>query len=262
MVRRPAGVRRQLLCGRRERVTLLLTGTSGRPNTAARMLDGDDSTYFWSDGAPAAGDQVTVDLGRAREIGDITLAMAKPGSTGDYLHDGVLEHSVDGQSWQQLTTFSGKPDVTATAPAGTKARYVRASAGQTNWLVVREFAVELKDGAVAGGPPAATGSALRSAADGDPGTVYRATRAPEAGEALELGLGSARSVESVTVLQPAGSDALADIQLRGADGTWHTVGELDGPYTRVNTTGRTADAVRLAWRAGSAAPQIAELVVG
>ncbi|MFG2561040.1 hypothetical protein [Streptomyces sp. NPDC048496] len=87
-------------------------------------------------------------------------------------------------------------------------------------------------------------------------------RAPEAGEALGLGLGSARSVGSVTVLQPAGSDALADIQLRGTDGTWRTVGALDGPYTRVNPAGRTADAVRLAWRAGSAAPQIAELVVG
>lgn len=131
--------------------------------------------------------------------------MAKPGSVGDYLHDGVLEYSVDGQSWQQLTTFSGKPDVTATAPAGTKARYVRAraTAGQTNWLVVREFGIELKDGAVVGGPPAATGSALRSAADGDLDTVYRAARAPEAGEALELGLGSARSVGSVTVLQPS-----------------------------------------------------------
>ncbi|MFB6777378.1 discoidin domain-containing protein [Streptomyces sp. NPDC056352] len=232
-------------------------------NTVARMLDGDDSTYFWSDGAPAAGDQVTVDLGRVREIGGITLAMAKPGSTGDHLHDGVLACSGDGQTWQQLTAFSGKPDVTATVPAGTKARYVRAraTAGRTNWLVVREFAIETEEGAVAGGPPAAAGSALRPAADGDLGTVYRAARAPEAGEALELGLGSARSVGSVTVLQPAGSDALADIQLRGTDGIWRNIGALDGPYTRVNASGRTADAVRLAWRAGSAAPQIAELVV-
>lgn len=242
-----------------------IIGVSGRPtastslgtyqtNTVARMIDGDDSTYFWSSGAPAAGDQVTVDLGRVREIGGISLPMAKPGSTDDYLHDGVLEYSAEGQTWQQLTAFSGKPDVTATAPAGTKARYVRAraTAGQTNC-------------AVTGGPSAAAGSALRSAADGDLGTVYRAARAPEAGEALELGLGSARSVGSVTVLQPAGSNALADIQLRGTDGTWRTVGALDGPYTRVTPADRTADAVRLAWRAwraGSAAPQIAELVVG
>ncbi|MFF1839742.1 beta-N-acetylglucosaminidase domain-containing protein [Streptomyces sp. NPDC058231] len=252
-----------------------IIGVSGKPtastslatyqtNTAARMLDGDDSTYFWSDGAPAAGDQVTVDLGRAREIDGVTLAMAKPGSTGDYLHDGVVEYSADGQAWQQLTAFSGKPDVTASVPAGTEACYVRAraTASQSTWLVVREFRVSTKDGAVAGGPPAATGSALSSASDGDLGTAYRAARAPEAGEALEMALGSARTVGSVTVLQSTGSQARAEIQLRGADGTWRTVGALDGPYTKVDLTGRTADAVRLAWRAGSAAPQIAELVVG
>ncbi|MFI6726905.1 beta-N-acetylglucosaminidase domain-containing protein [Streptomyces atratus] len=251
-----------------------ILGVSGRPsastslgtyqsNTLARMLDGDDSTYFWSDGAPAAGDQITVDLGRARDIGDITLAMAKPGSTDDYLHEGVLEYSADGQSWQQLTAFSGKPDVTATVDAGTKARYVRAraTAAQDNWLVVREFSVVTEDGAVTGGPPAATGSSLRAASDGDPGTVYRAARAPEAGEALEVGLVAARPVRSVTVLQPAGSAGRADIQLRGTDGTWQTVGALVGPYTEVSTAGRTADAVRLVWGAGSAAPQIAEVVV-
>ncbi|MFH8476052.1 beta-N-acetylglucosaminidase domain-containing protein [Streptomyces sp. NPDC018000] len=251
-----------------------ILGVSGRPtastslgtyqsNTLARMLDGDDSTYFWSDGSPAAGDQITVDLGRARDIGDITLAMAKPGSTDDYLHEGVLEYSADGQSWQQLTAFSGKPDVTATVPAGTKARYVRAraTADQENWLVVREFGVATEDGAVTGGPPAATGSSLRAASDADPGTVYRAARAPEAGEALEVGLVAARAVRSVTVLQPAGVAGRADIQLRGTDGTWQTVGALVGPYTEVPTAGRTADAVRLVWSAGSAAPQIAEVVV-
>ncbi|MFJ2378098.1 beta-N-acetylglucosaminidase domain-containing protein [Streptomyces sp. NPDC087769] len=251
-----------------------ILGVNGRPtastnlgtyqsNSVARMLDGDDSTYYWSDGAPAAGDAITVDLGRVRDIGSVALAMGKPGSTEDYLHQGVLEYSADGQSWQQLTAFSGKPDVTATAPAGTKARYVRAraTAGQDSWLVVREFSVPTEDGAVTGGPPAEAGSALRAASDGDPGTVYRAARAPEAGETLEVGLVTARAVPAVTVLQPAGSAARADIQLRGTDGTWRTVGTLDGPYTRVDTAGRTADAVRLAWRAGSQVPRIADIVV-
>ncbi|MER6106140.1 beta-N-acetylglucosaminidase domain-containing protein [Streptomyces sp. NPDC001832] len=251
-----------------------ILGVSGRPlastslgtyqsNTLARMLDGDDSTYFWSDGAPAAGDQITVDLGRTRDIGDIALAMAKPGSADDYLHEGVLEYSADGQSWQQLTAFSGKPDVTATVPAGTQARYVRAraTAGQDNWLVVREFSIATEEGTVTGGPAAATGSSLRAASDGVLGTVYRAARAPEAGESLEVGLVAARPLRSVTVLQPAGSVDRADIQLRGTDGTWQTVGALDGAYTEVPTAGRTAEAVRLVWHAGSAAPQIAEVVV-
>lgn len=250
-------------------------GVSGRPtattslgtyqsNTLARILDGDDSTYFWSDGAPAAGDQLTVDLGEARDFGGVTLAMAKPGSTEDYLHAGVLEYSADGQNWTRLTEFSGKPDVTATVPAGTKARYVRAraTAGQDSWLVVREFSVATTDGEITGNPPAATGSALRSAADGDPASVYRASRAPGDGEALQVNLVAARAVGAVTVLQPAGSEAAADIQLRNADGSWQTIGTLDGPYTRVDAAGRTADAVRLAWHAGSAAPVIAEVVVG
>ncbi|ROQ59399.1 hyaluronoglucosaminidase [Streptomyces sp. 840.1] len=252
-----------------------ILGVSGRPaastslgtyqgNIAARMLDGDDATYFWSDGAPAVDDQFTVDLGGSRDIGDITLAMGKPGSTDDYLHEGVLEYSADGTSWQPLTAFSGKPDVAATAPAGTKARYVRAraTAAQTSWVVVREFHVATTDGAVTGNPPAATGSAMGSAADGDPGTVYRAARAPQAGEFLEVGLGSARAVGSVTVLRPAGAEGAADIQLRSADGEWRTAGRLGGAYTDIDTHGRSADAVRLAWRGGAGAPQIAEVVVG
>lgn len=252
-----------------------ILGVSGRPtastnlgtyqsNSVARMLDGDDSTYFWSDGAAAADDQLTVDLGGSRDIGDITLAMGKPGSADDYLHAGVLEYSADGKSWKQLTAFSGKPDVTATAPAGTKARYVRAraTAAQGSWVIVREFHVATTDGAVTGNPPATAASALRSAADGDPGTVYRAARAPEVGESLVVALGTARAVGSVTVLQPAGAGESADIQLRDADGGWRTVGRLNGPYTALHTAGRTADAVRLAWRQGSAAPQVAEVVVG
>ncbi|MCN9244872.1 beta-N-acetylglucosaminidase domain-containing protein [Streptomyces sp. RY43-2] len=251
-----------------------ILGISGRPtasatlgtwqsNAPARMLDGDDSTYFWSDRSPAAGDGVTVDLGRTRELGDITLAMAKPTSPDDYLHEGVLEYSVDGQTWQQLAAFAGKPDVTATVPAGTSARYVRAraTADQENWLVVREFDVTTKDGAVTGGPPAATGFSLRAAADADPNTVYRAARAPEAGDALQTGIEHTGPVRSVTVLRPTGTTGRGDIQLRGTDGTWRTIGTLDGAYTKVSAGGRSADAVRLLWGTGTAAPQVAEVVV-
>ncbi|MGW2474116.1 beta-N-acetylglucosaminidase domain-containing protein [Streptomyces sp. NPDC001665] len=252
-----------------------LLGVSGRPtastslgtyqsNSVSRVLDGDDSTYFWSDDAPAAGDQLTVDLGESRAIGSVTLAMAKPGSTDDYLHEGVLEYSEDGKSWQKLADFSGKPDVTADPPAGTKARYVRAraTAGQGSWVVVREFQVTTTDGAVSGNPPAATGSSLRAAADGDPGTVYRGARAAGKGESLEVDLAAARPVGSVTVLRPSGSAGAADVQLRTADGTWRTVGALHGAYTVIDTAGRTADALRLAWKTGAAAPEIAEVVVG
>ncbi|MGW7055326.1 beta-N-acetylglucosaminidase domain-containing protein [Streptomyces sp. NPDC054887] len=232
-------------------------------NTVARMLDGDDGTFFWSSRAVATGDHVTVDLRKERAIGGISLAMGKPSSANDYMRQGVLEYSSDGSSWEQLATFSGKAVVTATAPAGTEARYVRAraTARQTNWLVVREFAVETKDGSVTGGPPAAAGSSLRAAADGDVTSVYRAARAPESGEALQVDLGGAREVLSVTVLRPKDSTARADVQVRESDGDWRTAGELTGAYGHFAVDGDAVTAVRLRWSEGGGAPQIAEVVV-
>ncbi|MER5985106.1 beta-N-acetylglucosaminidase domain-containing protein [Streptomyces sp. NPDC001787] len=252
-----------------------ILGITGRPsasttlrtygsNGVARMLDGDDATYFWSDGAPAAGDRLTVDLGRVRDIGDVTLAMGKPGSAEDYLHTGVLEFSADGVDWRELTAFERRPEVAVTPPAGTRARYVRAraTAGQASWVVVREFRVATTEASVTGGPPAAPGSALRSAADGDTATVYRAARTPGAAEALDVRLVEPLAAHSVTVLRPTGSTAAAEVQLRAPDGSWSTAGALAGPYTELRTTGGTADAVRLLWREGAGpAPQIAEVIV-
>ncbi|MDG4862102.1 beta-N-acetylglucosaminidase domain-containing protein, partial [Streptomyces sp. T-3] len=152
-----------------------LLGVAGRPkatstlgtyqdNPPSRMTDGDDTTYYWSNGAPKAGTSVALDLRKSRELGEVRLAMGKPGSTNDYLHAGVLEYSEDGTEWKALTSFSGKAEVTFTPPAGTQARYVRAraTAGQDYWLVVREFSVAGAGVEVSGGPPAEAGSALQA----------------------------------------------------------------------------------------------------
>ncbi|MFE9396492.1 beta-N-acetylglucosaminidase domain-containing protein [Streptomyces flavidovirens] len=233
-------------------------------NAMERMLDGDDSTFFWSSRAIRTGDHVTVDLRKEREIGGISLAMGKPGSVNDYMRQGVLEYSSDGSSWEQLAAFSGKAVVTATAPPGTEARYVRAraTAGQTNWLVVREFTVETKDASVTGGPPPAAGSSLRAAADGDVTSVYRAARPPESREALQVDLGGTREVSSVTVLQPGSGSAQAAVQVRTPDGDWDTAGELDGGYGEFTVYGEPVSAVRLLWSdEGGSTPQIAEVIV-
>ncbi|CUM38854.1 hypothetical protein BN2537_6673 [Streptomyces venezuelae] len=58
----------------------------------------------------------------------------------------MVEHSLDGTDWQPLGELSGGPDTVLTAPAGTRARYVRlrtteAQTGLETWLTVREFRV-------------------------------------------------------------------------------------------------------------------------
>jgi len=109
----------------------------------ANFVDGDVTSWFWSNGAPPVGGYVTVDLGAARTIGAIDLLMAKDSSINDYLHSGVLESSVDGANWTVLASFSGHNEITVTPPAGSTARYVRArnTGSQIYWLVADEFLV-------------------------------------------------------------------------------------------------------------------------
>ncbi|MCX4553803.1 beta-N-acetylglucosaminidase domain-containing protein [Streptomyces sp. NBC_01500] len=233
-------------------------------NAADRMTDGDDSTYFWSSEAANNGDWVGVDLGSERSISDVSVAMAKSGSDSDYIHQGVLEYSSDNKTWHELGSFKDEPTATAKAPAGTTARYVRArsTADQTNWVVVREFHVGGAEApAVTGNPPAADGSTLAGAADGNAESVYRASRAPKAGESLDVTLPQAQPVHTVTVLAPDGVTGVkASVQVRSG-GTWRTVGTTVGAFTQIKVSADAADAVRLLWADGSAAPQISEVVV-
>ncbi|WP_432001261.1 beta-N-acetylglucosaminidase domain-containing protein [Streptomyces sioyaensis] len=250
-------------------------GVTGRPrastdlsvyqdNAPSRMNDGEDATYFWSGAAPRAGSVVGLDLRAERPLGPVTLSMGKSDSPDDYLHHGVLEYSSDHTTWRQLATFDGKAEVTAVPPAGATARYVRARAtrAQDNWLVVREFTVSgAEQATVAGGPPAAGGSALRSAGDGDPATVYRAARAPQPGEALEFTPSTPRTARSVVVLRPHGATGpAARIEVR-TGGVWRTLGTLSGAYTRLAAGGGAIEAVRLAWRDPSAVPEVNEVIL-
>ncbi|HEX6445174.1 MAG TPA: beta-N-acetylglucosaminidase domain-containing protein, partial [Streptosporangiales bacterium] len=234
-------------------------------NLPANMIDGDPGTFFWSDRAPNSGDYVGVDLGANRPITSIDITMSKPSSPNDYIHKGVLEYSTDGSSWTSVTTVSDQPHVTATLPDGTTARYVRlrATATQTYWVVVDEFTVATAGGTkttVSGTPPAASGSSLQSAADGNPATAYVAAHAPAAGDALQVAYSNARPLGTVAVLQDPSDPAAGDVQVRHADGTWHSIGSLSGGYTELGAGGTTADAVRVVWAAGSAVPHVYEIV--
>ncbi|NUR88611.1 MAG: hypothetical protein HOY71_31360, partial [Nonomuraea sp.] len=232
-------------------------GTYG-DNVPGRMVDRDPATFYWSSSSPDAGDSVGVDLGAVRAIGDVAVLMGKAGSPNDYLHAGALEYSADGSSWTQLATGT-TAEVKATAPAGTKARYVRyrATANSDFWLVVREFQVATLDGddtrVTVTGTPAGTG--LAAAADGNLSTAWTASAAPAAGDALQAELSRARLIDKVAIV---GSGS-GEVQLR-AGGQWQAIGRLAGPYTELDPADVTADAVRIAWTAGGTPPRIAEIV--
>lgn len=107
------------------------------------MVDGNTTTWFWSNGAPPVGGYVGVDLGVARPIRMVDVLMANGNSPNDFIHRGVLESSLDGAAWTVLASFAGHNEITVTPPAGTTARYlrVRSTGSQTYWLVADEFLV-------------------------------------------------------------------------------------------------------------------------
>jgi hyaluronoglucosaminidase len=228
-------------------------------NTPDKMLDGDDATYYWSSEAARPGDYVGVDLGAVQDVARVVVHAGKTTSPDDYIHAGVLEYSADGDSWTQLAATT-TADVSVAPPTPVRARYVRlrATSSQSNWVVVREFAVTGPSGdqlTAAGAPPAASGSSLSRAVDGSLDTAYVASRAPQAGEALTVTLPKARPLDRVGV---AGTGS-ADVQVR-VDGSWRTLGPLAAGYTELKAHAAAADAIRLAWTAGSAAPSITEVV--
>ncbi len=231
----------------------------------ARMIDGDPNTFFWSNGSPEVGSEVRVDLGESTEIGDVAVLMGKASSPNDYIRSGVLEYSVDGFQWTELTRAT-TAEVRAKAPAGTKARYVRyrALAGSDFWVVVREFSVQaLGPGrtelTVTGTPAPASGSSYGAAVDGDVETAYVAGGVPAAGDSLVATLAEPRALAGITVLQRNGAAAAAGIEVL-VGGTWLEVGQVAGAFASVDTQGVRAEAIRLVWKGGNVAPQVAELV--
>jgi len=227
----------------------------------ANMVDGDDSTYFWSSAAPSAGDYVGVDLGTVQPISTVVIDAGDAASPNDYLHVATLESSTDGQHWSTIGTYVNTPDISATVPDGTQARYVRLRATESDgyWVKVHEFTVTGPDSerlAVSGTPAAATGSSLGAAADGTVDTAYTAATAPADEDALVVTLPTARPLDRIAVVGTGEAAVQVD-----DGGTWHTVGHLStGGYTELPAHDVTTDRIRLVWVAGSDAPSIAEVV--
>lgn len=249
-------------------------------HTAAMMTDDDPDTFFWSDAPPQKDDSVGVDLGADRPVGRVEIRMGSADDQDDqdatdaagedvddgYLHHAVLEYSTGDGGWHPITEVTDSRTVSAALPAGTVARYLRlrATESQETTVAVREFTV-LAPGAdqptVTGGPPAAAGSSVAAAVDGDADTAYRAASAPSTGDRqLVVELGAVRPLDRVSVLTDPSVRARAVVEARRPDGRWDRLGALRPGYTELAAGARPADALRLTWTEGSQPPVVNEIV--
>lgn len=223
---------------------------SARSTQLAAMTDGKDSTAWTSDAPPQRNDAFGVDLGTARTVRAVRVTMGAQ----DRLRDAVLEYSAgDGSGWRRAGGFRDESTVSASLPAGAKARYVRlrSAAAQESAVSVREFAVTTPD--EADDRPADTSPAT----DGDVTTAYR----PRGG-GLTVSLGSARPLDAVTVLtDPAGAGSRpGSVEVRVPGEGWRSLGALGSGWTELPAHAAKADALRLTWNAAADAPPVHEIV--
>ena len=108
--------------------------------------DGDESTYFWTQGtlAVASGNRVGyigLDLGFVTDIENVYITTGFGGK--DALTNMIVEYSEDGNNWTTLA--SGKlGEEVILKPEGVRARYVRLRNGDPSspyWVIIRSFEV-------------------------------------------------------------------------------------------------------------------------
>ncbi len=231
------------------------------------MTDGDDSTFFWTQGDlnTAAGNQTGyfgVDLGSVIDVENVYIATGVAGS--DALHKGVVEYSTDAESWTML--YEGScADVVLLRDLAIKARYVRVrNAGKSDgtWTKICSFEVNTNRTVVidtpAGVPTWTTSLPMYSTyfpefmKDGDPNTYFWSSRGAQVGDYFEIDLGTVTAVSHIafkTGVPDHATDYLEGGELcYSADGqNWTTLctisqrdTELDvdiqARYVRVNVT--------------------------
>ncbi|MEZ0090433.1 beta-N-acetylglucosaminidase domain-containing protein [Streptacidiphilus sp. EB129] len=280
-------------------VTPTTTMGTAQDHDPALMVDGDPSTFYWSDEPPRVGDSVGVDLGSAEPVGGIRVTMGSgagsttadtsstdvsstdgsttDGSTADgsgsaavaaddYLHDAVLEYSTGVGGWTRIATYHGKKTVVATLPSGVVARYVRLRATRTQpgAVAVREFTVTAPRSApstVTGGPVGEPDSPASNVVDGDLGSPYRAVAPPQAGDALTVALGQPGPLDRVVVFTDPAVASQGSVEVHQAGRGWVRIGALRPGYTELPVDPKaSADQVRLDWAAGGPPPVVYQVV--
>ena len=207
------------------------------------LLDGDDSTYFWTHGDlnTAAGNKTGyfgVDLGSVIHVTNVFVATGVGGS--DELKKGILEYSEDGKTWTVLYSGTCGSELFLQG-LDVKARYVRIRAGDTtdnSWVKARAFEVNtnrVTSNQSAAGSPAWTTSLPTyqtyvpdNMMDRDENTYFWSGREGREGDYIQLDLGTVTHVTRITFKAGVPAHA-ADYINNGeltysVDGaTWHTI---------------------------------------
>lgn len=110
-------------------------------NNASNLIDGNTSTYYWSESAQKVGAYAQVDLGVA--IPFDTVRITSPSNVGDdYCVNAAVQVSVDGSKWTDIGSYTGnKAAAQSFANTLGSARYIRVliKNARGNWWKLAEI---------------------------------------------------------------------------------------------------------------------------
>lgn len=221
---------------------------------ASYMVDGDDSTFFWTHGDlnTAAGHKagyIGVDLGSVIDVKNIYIATGVGG--GDTLKKGIVEYSADGNTWTVIHNGVCGDELFLQG-LSVQARYVRVKTGDpsdTGWVKCRAFEINtnraVADEGAAGATSLRTNLPTYSTyhpdfmSDNDPTTYFWSSRGGQKGDYFEIDLGAVVAVSRIT-FKSGVADHATDYVNQGelcysADGlNWTIITALTGRDTIVN----------------------------
>lgn len=117
-----------------------------RTTLANLMFDNDTTTYYTSASSQGKGDWIGADMGQVRPVDRILIKQGRNNVDDvDYFDNVVLQSSIDGRVWTDLTDPLVKTyDIVWSSEQPVQARYLRLNrldSKRSNWASVREFSI-------------------------------------------------------------------------------------------------------------------------
>ncbi len=229
-----------------------VTGSpSSASDTAARAIDGIQSTRWSTGTAQVAGQTFTIDLGSARSVNALELDNAA--SAGDHPRGYSVATSTNGTTWSSpVAVGSGSSPTTKIAFPSTTARYLRitltSSAPANYWSIAELRAYNLSPvvlNRTGWAATASTGTGAGNVLDGSSSTRFTTGTAQAAGQSLQLDLGQSIQTTGIDLdaTSSPGDYARSYTAAVSLDGTkWTTVAQGSGQAADVRAQWLARDA--------------------
>ncbi|MEG2117625.1 MAG: beta-N-acetylglucosaminidase domain-containing protein, partial [Clostridia bacterium] len=110
-------------------------------NTIDLAIDGNSNTFYWSKSSATSGFNVTLDLGKNKDVFNINFESGVLTASNDYIRKGVMQYSSDGNTWTDLGVYTSRNIFIS--GININCRYIRylSQSVQEFWLSLASFSV-------------------------------------------------------------------------------------------------------------------------